>query len=496
MKKFSRRALLFMGGAGLGGYAVHRFHTDPIPFGRPSGPADVSGPLVLNDASLLSPTPVASHVTLDKRIAGREVKRLQSLLLGAREKSLPVTASRARHSQGGHSLPRDGLALTFRQDWLEIDRDSRTYRVSAGANWHRVIAALTPSSFSPAVMQSNNDFGVASSFSVNAHGWPVPYSGCGSTVEEITLMLASGKSVICSRAQNRDLFYGAMGGYGLLGIITELKLKMVPDTVLEPRYETVPPGELGAAFARMAEGDGEVQMAYGRMDISRDRFLDDAVLVSYRPAEDQTDRPKASSGGLSRKLERQLFRAQLDSDHMKHSRWWMERTLGPRLRGGPTTRNALLNEPAASLADRDPLRTDILHEYFVPPDRFAAFVAACQEVIPSSYQELLNITLRYVRRDPESVLSYAPSNRIAAVMLFSQERSHRAERDMARMTHALIERVLDLGGTYYLPYRPHATVEQFRTAYPRAEEFVTLKRRYDPDLAFRNGFWDNYLSRV
>jgi len=85
---------------------------------------------------------------------------------------------------------------------------------------------------------------------------------------------------------------------------------------------------------------------------------------------------------------------------------------------------------------------------------------------------------------------------MASVLLFSQEMSARAEGDMARMTREMIDAVTGLGGTYYLPYRPHATPEQFRRAYPRWEEFVAIKRRVDPGLRLRNGFWDNYLAEA
>jgi hypothetical protein len=54
--------------------------------------------------------------------------------------------------------------------------------------------------------------------------------------------------------------------------------------------------------------------------------------------------------------------------------------------------------------------------------------------------------------------------------------------------------VLALGGSYYLPYRLHASREQFRLAYPRLDEFVEAKRRYDPRLCFRNALWDTYLA--
>jgi hypothetical protein len=81
-------------------------------------------------------------------------------------------------------------------------------------------------------------------------------------------------------------------------------------------------------------------------------------------------------------------------------------------------------------------------------------------------------------------------------MLFSQEQTVRGEADMARMTHALIERVLALGGTYYLPYRPHASLDQFARGYPRAAAFALRKRELDGALLFRNQLWDDYLTRL
>jgi hypothetical protein len=155
-----------------------------------------------------------------------------------------------------------------------------------------------------------------------------------------------------------------------------------------------------------------------------------------------------------------------------------------------------MNEPVITLDDRDPFRTDILHEYFVAPGRFAEFVAACREVIPASFQQLLNITLRYVDTDRDSVLAYASEPRIAAVMLFSQEKTVRGEADMARMTRELIARVLDIGGTYYLPYRPHASPDQLSRGYPRAAAFASRKRELDRDLLFRNQLWDGYFAHI
>ena len=52
-----------------------------------------------------------------------------------------------------------------------------------------------------------------------------------------------------------------------------------------------------------------------------------------------------------------------------------------------------------------------------------------------------------------------------------------------------------MGGRYYLPYRLHATKEQFARAYPQAEAFAALKAKIDPQRRFRNRLWETYLPR-
>ncbi len=234
-------------------------------------------------------------------------------------------------------------------------------------------------------------------------------------------------------------------------------------------------------------------MVYGRLNVDRARLFDEALLVSYAPAADQSDLPPAAGSGPVSHLASRVYRRQVGREGMKRLRWWVESGLGPVITGD-STRNSLMNEPVVTLHDRDPTRVDILHEYFVPVGAFDDFLAACREVIPDAFVEFLNVTLRYVDTDPVSVLAHSPGPRIAAVMSFTQEKSARGEADHVRMTRRLIDRVLEIGGTYYLPYRPHATAEQFARAYPRAAEFAASKRAIDPVLILRNNLWDSYLG--
>lgn len=286
-----------------------------------------------------------------------------------------------------------------------------------------------------------------------------------------------------------------MGGYGLFGIVLELEVEMVENLLLRPTHAVMPSEEFAGRFIRAIDDDPLVRMAYGRLSVTRRGFLDEALVVTYRRTRFSGPLPPAGTGGLVASVSREVYRAQIGSEAAKRARWFAETRAVPRAASGIATRNTLMNEPLSNLAGRDTSRTDILHEYFVPPNRFNDFVAACQEIIPRSGIEFLNVTLRYVNTDNESVLSFAPTRRIAAVMSFSQELRPESEAKMRRMTEALIERVVGMGGSFYLPYRLHTRREQADNAYAGVARFIERKRHYDPQLLFRNAMWDAYFAR-
>src|SRR4029453_1125871 len=113
-------------------------------------PQTAAGAGVLDDASQLSPTRVASHLTIGDDPRAGAVDRIRAALAEARAANRPFIASAARHSMGGQSLARDGTVATLDQRWLEADTANKVYRVAAGARWSKVIAKLDTLGFSPA----------------------------------------------------------------------------------------------------------------------------------------------------------------------------------------------------------------------------------------------------------------------------------------------------------------------------------------------------------
>jgi FAD/FMN-containing dehydrogenase len=462
---------------------------------RPHLAAAAEPRTIINDASRLNPTPVAKHISLKSPPLDELVARVRAEIKEAAADRRPVAVGVARHSMGGQSLPRNGTAISLDGGPIQLDTANKTYRTGAGARWSHVITALDPAGFSPAVMQSNADFGVGSTFCVNAHGWPAPYGPFGSTVRSIRMVMADGSLTTCSRTENTELFRLAMGGYGLFGVIVELDVDMVPNLLMTPKFEHMPPDKFAAAFVNAVDNDPAVKMAYGRLSVARKSFFGDALMITYRPAEKQPQTlPAVTSSSKMTEVQREVYRAQTGWEAAKRLRWFMESRIGPAMTGGDATRNALMAEPVANLAGTNSRLTDILHEYFVPPDRFHDFLVACREIIPQAKSEFLNVTLRYVAADDTPILTIAPGRRIAAVMSFSQETSPEGEVDMLKTTEALIERITAIGGAFYLPYRLHARRDQIEKAYPRVNEFIAAKRRYDPNLLFRNTMWDTYFA--
>ncbi len=321
--------------------------------------------IVMNDASKLSATPVFSHWIARAEPEAEWIARLRWEIAEAKANRRPLIVGAARHSMGGQSLPRDGHAITLDLNRVEPDRAGRLFRVNGGTRWFEVVEQLNAIGFSPAVMQSNSDFGVAATFSVGAHGWPVPYGPFGATVRSLRLMLATGDIVTCSRSENAELFAMAMGGYGLAGIILDLDCEMVENRMMRPTYQVMRAEDFAARFTAAINGGSGVSMVYGRLNVARDEFFREALMVSYKadPASPAI-LPINRKGGIMSRILRDIYRAQIGSEPAKRTRWFAERSLAPSMDKGDS-RNNLMNEPVRNLEGRDPTRTDILHEYFV-----------------------------------------------------------------------------------------------------------------------------------
>jgi hypothetical protein len=341
-------------------------------------------------------------------------------------------------------------------------------------------------------MQSNDDFSIGGSISVNCHGWQFNRPPIASTVESFRLMLADGKIVKCSRTENRELFSLVLGGYGLFGIILDVDLHVVPNEKYRIGRFLVPTVGYAKVLKEKTSGTNDIAMVYGRLNVTPGNFLKDGTLnIFYRlPA---TNVLVSSLGNAKyAELKRIIFRGSANSDYGKNLRWEAETALDSYLSGNIFERNVILYDPVSMFQDHSKDSTDILVECFVPPKQFEPLLEELRKIIPANHGDLLNVTVRDINEDDDTVLHYADKNMISLVMLFSQTRDTQGETQMSKLTQEIVAAALRHDGRYYLPYRLHATREQFAEAYPQAKKFFELKREYDPDELFQNEFYLKY----
>ncbi len=302
-------------------------------------------------------------------------------------------------------------------------------------------------------------------------------------------MLANGKIVECSRNQNRHIFSAALGGYGLIGVILDVRLKVVENTELTHEQTIIDCSESEERIALLLNEN--IEMGFGRVAISKDQLFEKLIWNNYRSTGPATS--QISDRGV-KAMKRTIFRGSERSDYGKRLRWRAEAYLQPLIDNKKTvSRNHLLSESTSLYENRSAQSTDILHEYFIPLDKIEEFMSSAKKIILNSQTDLLNVTIRTVKSDQETLLSYAPDDRVAFVMLFCQPMTKTAEEEMKRTTQELINSSLALGGTYYLPYRPHATTSQFKQAYPNWQKFIQSKSDLDPTQIFQNKFYLKYL---
>lgn len=443
-----------------------------------------------DDASRLNHTRVAQVFRVSANPVQAEAVIRQALKRAIKTKA-GLSIAGARHSMGGQTVVPGGVVLDM-SGYQAMQRIGPTLvRIQAGAHWSQIIPWLNQRGLSVGVMQSSNDFSLGGSMSVNAHGWQYNRPPLAVTVDAFRLMMADGSVKTCSRQQNPELFKLVLGGYGLFGVILEVDLQVIPNNEYTLTRLHLPTHQFMATFAQ--KRDPAVGMFYGRLNVSRQHFLQDALMYFYQTF-------SGANLGVHSDLQpdalepmkRVIFRGSVGNDFGKELRWFAEKSLGENVVNKVFSRNELLQASSKPLEDRSPHTTDILHEYFVPLPQFDAFVARMQQIIPRHRMDLLNITVRHVLPDTDAFLRYASTEMMAFVMLYNQKRDGRDESDMQALTQELIQAALDLGGTYYLPYRLHASMAQFQRAYPQAKVFFKRKRHYDPQDVFRNQWYLKY----
>ena len=403
----------------------------------------------------------------------------------------PISIGGGRFSMGGQVASANSLHLDMRSmnRIIKIDSETQTARVQAGVTWRDLQEAIDKFDMSVSIMQSYSNFTVGGSVSVNCHG---RYLGKGpiiNSVRALQLVLSNGEVLELTPVD--ELFCAVVGGYGGLGVITEVELSLDRNQRIRRVVEKVDLSDYPSYFHSNIEKKPEILLHNADL---RPPGFNKPRMVSWTVTNDETTVPE------------RLIPHDLKYRANPFVLWAVSEIPGGKmLRRGIEDKiyeedvvvwrnyEASLDTDSLEPANRR-FSTYLLQEYFIPVEKFEQFVESITSILKKHRVNALNISVRHSPRDTKSLLSWAPVDVFSFVLYYKQGRSKRAHRAVEKWTQEAIDLVLANSGRYYLPYRLHASQDQFERAYPESKQFIELKRKFDPTAKFSNLLWDKYLT--
>lgn len=442
-------------------------------------------PLIVSDVTGLYSTQVAAA------FAPGSVEQLQAFV---QRTTSPLSIGGGRFSMGGQVAAENTVQIDMRglNRIIELDVEQGILRVESGIRWRDIQKHLDKCDLSIKIMQTYSDFTVGGSISVNCHGRYVGLGPLVLSIRSLRVMLHDGKIVETSRDKNPEIFFSVVGGYGAIGIIVEAELDLTKNTRVERIRKKMSINEYHAYFKdQVRNNPGAV---FHNADLYPPHYETASAVTWFETKRDVTTGDRLNPGRRLYLIEKYLLWAITE---MPLGKWRREYIIDPIIYSKSVVhwRNYEagyhVEELEPVLRDR---RTYVLQEYFVPVHQFESYSRTMAEILSRHRVNVVNISVRHAHQDPGCYLAWAREEVFAFVLYYKQRTRLNARERVAVWTRELINAVIQHGGTYYLPYQPVATSEQFHKAYPDAEKLFSQKRKLDPDYRFRNCLWNNYYS--
>jgi FAD/FMN-containing dehydrogenase len=436
--------------------------------------------LTITDVSQTSVIPISS---LQKPTSIQELQKIVT------SSTMPIAIAGGRYSQGGQIAYPDGIVIdmTGLTAIKNLDIAAKEITVEAGITWRAIQNYISPHNLSIKVMQSYNDFTVGGSLSVNVHGRDIHYGPLIETIKSIKMLLADGTIVTASRSENPDLFSGAIGGYGALGIIIEATISLTDNYPIESVNKQMPIEEYSEFFLKTIKNDPKA--VFHSAYLYPTDFKLASSITWYK-----TDKPLTNLESIQ---ERKKFYPAHALGEQLLRRISLLHKLRPSLDVKMSSNVVMRNyEMSSTVNTLEPLlrfpTTTILQEYFIPIKQLLPFIEQVRFLAELYEINIINISIRYIPENNESMLSYAKNERFSLVFYINILNTKNGLNDARDWTQKLIDAALNLGGSYYLPYQLFGTQAQVEKSYPRFSEFLQVKKKYDPNGRFSNCLLKKY----
>lgn len=451
-----------------------------------SGDSDYQGSLdenIITDVTQLNP------VHVDKVV---QPESITDIVKAVKTSAGVISIGGGRFSMGGQTAIEGSLHLDMRQynKVVAFSKEQREITVESGITWRKIQQYIDEHDLAVKIMQTYANFTVGGSMSVNVHGRYIGHGPLISSIKSFKIVLADGSVKDASPTVNPHLYFSAIGGYGGIGVITEVTLMLEPNTPVERKTFSMDFKDYKNHFFKQIRDNKKV--IFHNADLYPPEYDSVRDVSWYTTDKDVTIDERIIDEDRSYWLLPKLVSF---VTNMPYGKEFREHIYDPLyyMSDRIAWRNWEASYDVRELGEGDRSEdTYVLHEYFIPVNNLDSFVPKMRKVFQSNDVDVLNVSIRHALPDTGSYMAWAREEVFAFVVYYHQETTKEAQEEVGKWTREMIDAILSEGGTYYLPYQTHATTEQFKKAYPNADKFFDVKRKVDPDNRFQNKLWEKY----
>jgi FAD/FMN-containing dehydrogenase len=430
---------------------------------------------------------------------------LQDIIHKSSRKGNKICIAGARHAMGAQQFATDATLVdtTTLSHVLHFNPEKGTIEVESGIRWPQLIRYYIEAQKGKkaqrgiAQKQTADWLTIGGSLGSNIHGRRLKMKPFIQDIESFQLIDSNGELRRCSRNENVGLFGLAIGGYGLLGVVYSVELRLVPRQNVERVSKLLSVDDLMPAYEeRIAEGFTYGGYLYNSDPKSID-FLKKGIFVCYRPVDTDKsvpDYPEQPSAEKWINL-RYLAHAKKEEFFRRVSDYYLS-TSG-KLYWSDTHQMGLYIYDYHKQLDRmlgSPEATDIPAEVYVPRDRLLDFINEMREDFRKNSVDLIFGNIGVIEEDNESFLAYA--KKPYATISYHIHTLHTSDGlKRSREAHRrVIDMAIERGGSYYLTTHRFATPKQLEACYPQFPGFLRLKKKYDPEELFQSDWYRYYMN--
>jgi decaprenylphospho-beta-D-ribofuranose 2-oxidase len=387
---------------------------------------------------------------------------------------------------GDSALCRDGgVAMSDRLDSIvSFDDATGTLEAEAGLSFAEIIRSFLPRGWFLPTTPGTKFVTVGGAVAADVHGKNHHRVGSfGEFVDVIELVVGDGSTVRCSRQEHPDLFFATLGGMGLTGFITRVRFRLVRVETSRVTVAYRKARDLDHALAAFEEGDRACEHSVAWIDcMAGGSSLGRSVIMQGNA----TRREELSADVAPLALPPRRTKCVPFTPPVSLLAPWSVRAFNTVFYAAHADTTKIVDiesffYPLDAILHWNRLygpRGFVQYQAFFPRESSRVGLVRLLECIVASGAASFLAVLKSCGYTDGGLLSYlAPGHTLALDIPWRPGETD----ELCRRLDAIL---LDHGGRLYLAKDALMTAATFRRMYPRLDEFLEVKRRYDPGNRF------------